>query len=275
MRHRVFRVLLPVWGLLFFASCSVHKQVAYFQDVKGDTIQEIAMPVADPKPITLKPEDKISIVVNSQDPQLNPLFNLPITQPYLGDNSWISTNSREYVSVYTLDPQGNIDFPVLGNLHVEGMTRSDVASYIKNELENKKLLQNPVVTVEYKNLGFSVLGEVNQPGRFSIDQEHVTLLEGLSMAGDLTIHGRRTDITVLREENGQQKVYPVNLCSAKELYASPAYYLQQNDVVYVRPLPAKARQATAAGNTVLQPSFWISLASLFTTIAALIVPIVM
>ena len=179
------------------------------------------------------------------------------------------------MSVYTLDPQGNIDFPVLGNLHVEGMTRSDVASYIKNELENKKLLQNPVVTVEYKNLGFSVLGEVNQPGRFSIDQEHVTLLEGLSMAGDLTIHGRRTDITVLREENGQQKVYPVNLCSAKELYASPAYYLQQNDVVYVRPLPAKARQATAAGNTVLQPSFWISLASLFTTIAALIVPIVM
>ena len=253
MRHRVFRALLPVWGLLFFASCSVHKQVAYFQDVKGDTIQEIAMPVADPTPITLKPEDKISIVVNSQDPQLNPLFNLPITQPYLGDNSWISTNSREYVSVYTLDPQGNIDFPVLGNLHVEGMTRSDVASYIKNELENKKLLQNPVVTVEYKNLGFSVLGEVNQPGRFSIDQEHVTLLEGLSMAGD----------------------FPVNLCSAKELYASPAYYLQQNDVVYVRPLPAKARQATAAGNTVLQPSFWISLASLFTTIAALIVPIVM
>ncbi len=271
MKHIATKLILALAFLGACSSCAVHKQVVYFQDLANDSVQQRVL--AEPTPITLKPEDKISIVVNSQDPQLNTLFNLPVTQPRIGETSLISTSSRDYVSVYTVDPEGNIDFPVLGSVHVQGMGRADVASYIKSELESKKLLQNPVVTVEYMNLGFSVLGEVGNPGRFNIDRDHVTVLEALSMAGDLTIYGKRDNISVMRQEGGVQKIYPVNLCSATELYSSPAYYLQQNDVIYVQPLPARARQSTAAGNTVLQPSFWISLASLFTTIAALLIPV--
>ena len=120
------------------------------------------------------------------------------------------------------------------------------------------------------NLTGSVMGEVNSPGRYSIDKDKMSILEVLSMAGDLTIYGRRDNVLVLRQEEGEQKVYAVNLASADQLYTSPAYYLQQNDVVYVEPNDTKARQSTVNGNNVRSTSFWLSLASLLTTIAVLI-----
>ena len=120
------------------------------------------------------------------------------------------------------------------------------------------------------NLTVSVMGEVNSPGRYSIDKDKMSILEVLSMAGDLTIYGRRDNILVLRQEDGAQKVYAVNLGSADQLYTSPAYYLQQNDVVYVEPNDTKSRQSTVNGNNVRSTSFWLSLASLLTTIAVLI-----
>ena len=120
------------------------------------------------------------------------------------------------------------------------------------------------------NLCISVLGEVASPGRYSIDRDKVTLLDAISMAGDLTIYGKREKVLVLREENGVQRVYGVNLCSAEHLYTSPVYYLRQNDVVYVEPNNVRARQATVNGNNVRSTSFWISLASRLTTIAVLV-----
>lgn len=111
---------------------------------------------------------------------------------------------------------------------------------------------------------------MNNPGRFSIDKDNLTILDALSQAGDLTIYGKREKVLVLRKEEGKQRVYGVNLCSAEHLYTSPAYYLQQNDVVYVEPNATKARQSTVNGNNVRSTSFWISLASLLTSIAVLI-----
>ena len=150
------------------------------------------------------------------------------------------------------------------------MTREEVAVYIKKELQSHDLIKDPVVTVEFMNLSVNVMGEVNRPGRYNIDKDHLTILDALSQAGDLTIYGKREKVLVLRNENGKQRVYGINLCSADHLYSSPVYYLQQNDVVYVEPNDTKARQSTVNGNNVRSTSFWISLASLLTTIRVLI-----
>ena len=182
----------------------------------------------------------------------------------------VTVSTNQGVSAYTVDANGEIDFPVLGKIYVAGMKREEIAECIKNELMEENLVKDPVVTVEFANLCISVLGEVNSPGRFSIDRDKVTILDALSMAGDLTIYGNRSKVMVLRQEGDVQRVYGINLTSGEHIYTSPAYYLQQNDVVYVEPNAVKARQSTVNGNNIRSTSFWISLASLLTSVAILI-----
>lgn len=272
-KYKPFYLLLTLClGVTLLSSCGSSKEVVYFQDLKpGET--EIRLPEV--KAITVRPEDKISIIVNSRDPQLSDLFNLPIITKQLGQalsrsGEGTITNSSQGVSVYTVNADGEIDFPVLGKIKVAGMKREEIAETIKNKLITENLVKDPVVTVEFSNLCISVLGEVNHPGRFSIDRDRITLLDALSMAGDLTIYGNRYKVMVLRQEGDVQRVYGVNLTSGNHLYTSPAYYLQQNDVVYVEPNEVKARQSTVNGNNVRSTSFWISLASLLTSVAILI-----
>lgn len=262
--------------LLFIAwaavSCSAPSQVTYFQDLRpGESEQQVVAATE----IKVRPGDKLSIVVNSRDPQLTQLFNLPYVGQQIGQGtasavSSSTTATSQGISGYTVDEKGQIDFPVLGKLEIAGKNREEIAAFIKGELLAKDLVKDPVVTVEYMNLCISVLGEVAKPGRYSIDRDKVTLLDAISMAGDLTIYGKREKVLVLREENGVQHVYGVNLCSAEYLYTSPVYYLRQNDVVYVEPNNVRARQATVNGNNVRSTSFWISLASLLTSVAVLV-----
>ena len=259
-------LILSIMGAGVLSSCGTSKDVVYFQDLKpGES--EITMPEV--QAITVQPEDKISIIMNSRDMQLTNLFNLPYVSKQLGSTSQLSNNNQG-ISGYTVDDEGNIDFPVLGKVHVAGLKREEIAEQIKNELMTKNLVKDPVVTVEFMNLCVSVLGEVNNPGRFAIDRDRLTILDALSMAGDLTIYGNRQKVLVLRQEDGQQRVYGVNLTSGEHVYTSPAYYLQQNDVVYVEPNSVRSRQSTVNGNNVRSTSFWISLASLLTSIGILI-----
>lgn len=263
-------LFLSIIGTGLLSSCGTSKDVIYFQDLKpGET--EITLPEV--QAITVQPEDKISIIVNSRDPQLTDLFNLPYVSRQLGQSlrtTGLSTGTNNGISGYTVDANGNIDFPVLGKVHVAGMKREEIAEHIKNELVTKNLVKDPVVTVEFMNLCVSVMGEVNNPGRFAIDRDRLTVLDALSMAGDLTIYGNRQKVLVLRQEDGQQRVYGINLTSGEHVYTSPAYYLQQNDVVYVEPNSMRSRQSTVNGNNVRSTSFWISLASLLTSIGILI-----
>lgn len=265
MRIKYFLYVLIT--ILVVSSCVSTKQVSYFQDLQpGISEQKISTPLK----VKIRAEDKISILVNSKDPQLTDLFNLPIISRQIGQlNSTFGTNQG--LSGYTVDSKGNIDFPVLGKVHVEGKSREEIASYIKDKLILENLVKDPVVTVEFMNLQISVMGEVNSPGRYNIDRDKITILDALSMAGDLTIYGKRENVLVLREENGLQRAYGVNLCSAEYLYTSPVYYLQQNDVIYVEPNATKARQATVNGNNIRSTSFWVSLASLTSTLILLIV----
>lgn len=257
--------LLLAASIILLGACSTSKNITYFQDLRpGESELTLAAPVE----IKIQPKDKLSILVNSQDPRLTNLFNLPIFTQQIGQEG--NTVSSRGVSGYTVDTDGNIDFPVLGQLHIAGMTREEVAAYIKKELQSHDLIKDPVVIVEYMNLSISVMGEVNRPGRYNIEKDELTILDALSQAGDLTIFGKREKVLVLRKENGKQRVYGINLCSGEHLYTSPVYYLQQNDVVYVEPNETKSRQSTVNGNNVRSTSFWISLASLLTSIAVLI-----
>ena len=266
----IYLLLILLAVVVALSSCGSSKQVVYFQDLKpGET--EINLPEV--KAITVRPEDKISIIVNSRDPQLTDLFNLPYVSRQLGQSlrtNGITISNNQGVSAYTVDADGEIDFPVLGKMYVAGMKREEIAEYIKNELRRENLVKDPVVTVEFANLCISVLGEVNNPGRFSIDRDRLTVLDALSMAGDLTIYGNRSKVMVLRQEGDVQRVYGLNLTSGNHVYTSPAFYLQQNDVVYVEPNAVKARQSTVNGNNVRSTSFWISLASLLNSIGILI-----
>ncbi|MCM1021963.1 MAG: polysaccharide export protein [Muribaculum sp.] len=264
---KIHVLLLPVLLSLFFVGCGTPKNVSYFQDLSNGAVQQIVTG----SDLTVRPGDKVSIIVHSKDPQLATLFNLPVVTYRIGEvREGESLANSQQLSLYTVDKYGNIDFPLLGDVHVAGLNRQEIASKIKNELIDKKLIKDPVVTVEFGNLYVSVLGEVNKPGRFNLTHDKITLLDAIGMAGDLTIFGERQNVLVMREEDGKLKTYRVDLTSGTALSQSPVYYLNQKDIVYVEPNDTRARQSTVNGNNVRSTSFWISLASLLTSVAILI-----
>lgn len=264
MNFHKFGLLCAVF--VFLSSCASQK-VIYFEDMTSGT-QEKVLNVKD---IRVRPEDKISILVNSKNPQITNLFNLPYVTQQLGTIEGETMGTPKGVSGYTIDKDGYISFPILGKVYVEGMNREEIASHIASELISNDLIKEPVVTVEFMNLTVSILGEVNQPGRYKIDKDKLTLLEALSMAGDLTIFGKREKVMVQREEDGKQKLYQVDLTSGYNLYASPVYYLQQNDVVYVEPNKHRAKDATVNNKALRWSSIWIAIASLISSITIAIV----
>lgn len=254
------------------------KNITYLQDLD----EQVVIEASQRKAMRVQPEDKISIVVSSKDPELATLFNLPIVTnnarvlpPNLTSGTGAtqrSYTSAEGMSAYTVSPEGNIDFPILGTLHVAGMTRSELAGFIQGEIVGRNLMKDPTVTVEFLNTGISLLGEVARPGRYDMNRDNISIVEGLALAGDLTINGMRESIKVIREESdGSVKVYEVDLTNGKELLKSPVYYLKQNDVIYVEPNDKRKRDTTVNGNTALSASFWISAASFLTSIASLVV----
>ena len=178
----------------------------------------------------------------------------------------MSTNQG--TSGYIIKADGTIDFPVLGLVQAEGKTRDELASYIKAELINRNLVNDPVVTVEFVNLQFSVMGEVKNPGSYKITRDHITLLDALSMAGDLNINGKRDNVLVLRPDaSGQLTAYTVDMRSFDAVQHSPAYYIHQNDYIYVEPNSKRANESTVNANTVQSASFWISVVSLLASVA--------
>lgn len=241
------------------SSCSPTKDIVYFQDLKPGTVEDINNSYST---IKLRPGDKLSINVTTRDEQMNRIFNLQYGQ--------INSSSTRTQLGYTVNGDGNIEFPIVGTIHVAGLSRDELEQKIKDTLIEKQLVKDPVVSIDYLNLGFSVLGEVARPGYYTIDRDSPTLLEAIGMAGDLTIEGVRDTVLIMRQENGKQHVYSINMTDNTSITSSPAYYLQQNDVIYVKPNKYKQRQTTVNGNTVRSTSFWISLASLLTSIFVLI-----
>jgi len=260
LRNLIVTVILA----LLAGACSTPR-LGYFQDLQSGEVQTLSSS----RIVRLQPGDKLSILVSSRNPELAYIFNLQVVGHYQSSTSGKGLTTST-VANYTVDSNGNIGFPVLGSMHVAGMTRSEVASYVKQQILNSGMLKDPTVTVDFLDMYFSVMGEVKTPGRFIIDHDQTTLLDALSRAGDLTIYGRRDNVLVTRSDGNKQTAYRIDLSNSKELYNSPAFYLQQNDIVYVEPNDRKARESTTMGNTLANPGLWISAASLVISIIVLI-----
>ncbi|MBR1574442.1 MAG: polysaccharide biosynthesis/export family protein [Bacteroidales bacterium] len=258
-------------AVLAMASCSsqTYKNINYLQDIQRDTV----MALNTSEGIKVQPKDMISIVVSGRNPELAAQFNL-VNVSYQAGSETGMIGSYNRLMGYSVNTDGTIDFPVLGKVPVAGLNRWEVAAKIKNELESRGLLKDPVVIVEFLNFKISVLGEVNRPGTYTISGDRLNLMEALSLAGDLTIFGKRDCVRIAREQDGQRKVFVVDLRDSQLYENEDAFYLQQNDVIYVEPNKVRASQSTINENNFRSVSFWVSIGSTLITTANLIATII-
>lgn len=245
------------------ASCSTYKKINYIQDAQLDT----ALTMIANQGILIQPMDMISIVVSSRDPELARIYNLPVVTYQAGSESSVSNFNQRLIG-YSVDNDGNIQFPELGTIHVAGLNRWQLAELIREKLSS--LVKDAVVTVQFMNFKISVTGEVTSPGVFDISGDKITIFEAISLARNLTIYGRRDGVYVIREQNGSRTIYQVDLRTV-DMFNSPAYYLQQNDVVYVEPNKVRAGQSTINENNLKSVSLWVSIGSFLSTLATLFI----
>ena len=244
------------------ASCNpeTYKKINYLQDIEGDT----SMSMKINRGIIIQPQDQLSIIVSSRDPKMAVPFNLSVSTSYAGTELATSGGASQRITGYVVNNEGDITFPSLGSIHAAGLNRWELQDLIKDRLYDEGLLKDAVVTVEFLNFKISVLGEVTAPGSYSVAGDKITILQALALARDLTIYGQRENVQVIREQNGKRQIYTLDLTNSS-IFDSPAYYLQQNDVVYVTPSKVRAGQGEINENYFKSGSFWISLASISMT----------
>ena len=263
---RTFKHLLCLFLVVALAGCASQKNVLYLQDLT----EKDALPIKGTYDMKITCDDLLRISVGSRTPELViPFMNQ--TGAIFSEVADITDASEGSVKQngveYLVDSNGDIDFPILGKLHVVGMTRMELMDYIKARLINEDLIKDASVSVNILNFKVAVLGEVGSPGVQKVNSERFTIFEALSKAGDLKLTGRREHVTVVREENGQRIPYYVDLRS-KDVFKSPCYYLQQNDLVYVEPNKAAARQSNT--NEFKRVTTWTSLASFVASMVTII-----
>lgn len=252
-------LLLPAL-LVLVTSCFTPKKVVYLQDLPQGMEQELK---ADYE-AKIKKDDLLQILILAQTPEAAKPFNLSALVQDMGTTSG---NNQERSS-YLVDINGCIDLPVLGRMHVEGMTTQELKAVITQELQKKNLIKDPIIQVRIQNFKVLMLGEVKSPGAIEVKGERITLLDAISQAGDLTMQGRRDRVAVIREENGKRTAHYLDLKS-KAIFDSPYFYLKQNDVVYVEPNDAKSVQYRSGQMGNVTP--WISLVSSILSLVTLIV----
>ncbi len=185
----------PLLLLFLLSSCASQKQISYFQNIPANYEQVLSKNYE----VSIHTDDLLSIMVTSKDAELAQMFNLPMVSYQINNSTLGVGNPQNKILGYLVDKDGYIDFPVLGRLKVDGMTRAELTSFIKGQLVGKGLINDPIVTVQFLNFRVSVMGEVARPGTFDITSERITLLEALSRAGDLTIFGKRENVKIIRE----------------------------------------------------------------------------
>ncbi|MBQ7518325.1 MAG: polysaccharide biosynthesis/export family protein [Bacteroidales bacterium] len=260
--------LLFTLAFISLTACRTYEKINYIQDVKPGVNE----PIDNFSAVRIQPRDMISIVISSRNPELSKLFNLPVVS-YQAGSEFSETGTSQRLLGYTVSDDGTIDFPILGTLHLEGLSRKETADLIKKKLIDGNYIKDPVVTVQFLNFKVAVIGEVTMPGTYTFEGDKLTVLDALGLAKDLTIFGRRDRVFVIREQNGERTIYQLDLRSV-EMFKSPAYYLKQNDVVYVEPNNVRAGQSTINENNVKSVSLWISIGSFLATIATLLVNVI-
>ena len=233
-----FRFLLPIAGLLLLTvSCRQERDIAYVKDAARDSVMALEGEFSK----GIQANDILYIYVESQTPRATVPFNQETNKIVVSNDAVINPNSSAVLG-YLVNQDGYIIFPVLGKIKVLGMTHSQLAKMIEDQLKADGHVFDPVVTVKLMNFRVCVLGDVARPGQLVVQGERLTIFEALSMVGDLKITGQRENVTVIREENGKRIIGTLNLAS-KDVFQSPYYYLHQNDVVYVEPNRKTRRNA--------------------------------
>ena len=253
-----------ILGALLLASCATNKRAAYIQQVQTD----IPTAIEQDYQIRIKPLDRLTVTINSKDPELAAPFNAASSYNSLNGLSPYSSSSNGNLQILTVDKEGKIQLPIIGEIDCDGLTRNELAKKIENTIRENGMVHDPIVIIQFADVKFSVLGEVARPGQFSITKDRISLFDALAMAGDLTIYGQRENVALIREENGMRTVHYFDLKNP-DILTSPYFYLQQDDVVYVTPNKYKAQ----AGEINQNRSFYISLVSVAVSVATLLVTI--
>jgi polysaccharide export outer membrane protein len=243
--------------IVFLSSCVSRKKIVYFQN--GEIEQG---KVSNSYTTIIKPDDLLQIAVISDNKDASLPFNLPAIVSTTSSNSVVGQPSQ---LPYLVNSKGEIDFPILGTLKVAGLTRSQLIQLLKDKISPKYIL-NPNINIRITNFKVNISGAVNRPGTYTIPNERVTILDALSLAGDLLISGRRDNVLVIREEGEKKIKYTIDLRS-NDLFTSPVFYLQQNDNIYVEPNYPSLQSASSNTNTTL----FISVTGLLITIVSLII----
>jgi periplasmic protein involved in polysaccharide export len=251
-----------ILGALLLASCATNKRAAYIQQVQTD----IPTAIEQDYQIRIKPLDRLTVTINSKDPELAAPFNAASSYNSLNGLSSYSSSSNGNLQILTVDKEGKIQLPIIGEIDCDGLTRNELAKKIENTIRENGMVHDPIVIIQFADVKFSVLGEVARPGQFSITKDRISLFDALAMAGDLTIYGIRTDVAVAREVDGVRTIEYLDLTS-KDLFNSPAFYIQQNDVIYVKPNKYKAQ----AGEISQNRNFYLSLVGTAISVATLII----
>ena len=259
MRLTRFVSMGAVAMAIMLSGCTSSKKILYFQNIDDAELK----PLTTEYEAVIKKDDRLTIVVSGPDKLVCAPYNLTLSEMSSTGGGY-SSNPEQSTLSYLVDPNGDIEFPILGKIHVEGMTRNDLVNYLTEEIG--KDVKEPIVYVSFRNYKITVLGEVRSPGTYTIDSEKINILQALGRAGDLNLTAKRENILLLREENGVVTHHRIDLRD-KDILESPYFYLQQTDVIYVS--PSATRVATATTATGIWSVILSSLTTLITIIAFL------
>ena len=246
-------------------SCKAPQSLAYFENADSLRVSTAALDYA----VKIRPADELVITVNSIVPEATAVYNLPLVNP--ATENEIKMTSSPQNQTYIVDTNGEITMPVIGKVHAAGMTTKGLREYLTEKIS--KEVDNPIVRVQLANFRVNVLGEVKKPGAIETKSERFTIFDALAAAEDMTEYGERTNVLVIREENGQRAYHRVNLKDAS-IVDSPYYYLQQNDVVYVEPNHIKAGNAKYSQNNAFKVTVVSTIVSAVSVIASLVIALV-
>ena len=261
------KILSTVLLATLLVGCNATKRIVY--DFNKN---EAAKAVLADGQIRIKPFDRLTIVVSSQNPELAAPFNTPTSYNALSFNPLTagSANNIQSLQVRTVDKDGYMEFPMIGKVQCAGKTRNELADEIAKKIIEGGYISDAIVNIQFADMKFFVLGEVTRPGQFDITRDKITVLEALAMAGDMTIFGNRSNVAVIRHKGEKEyEVHELDFLEGNQM-SSPAFFLQQGDVVYVQPNKYKAATSEINQNR----TFWLSIVSTLITATSLVLTII-
>lgn len=256
--------LFALAAIVLMPSCVGQKRLSYLRTVDASSADSINKTYVEQREQIFRSGDQLVIIVTALDPEAAAPFNLMLTPRTLPQSSEMTISSGSQYQPYFVDPNGNIQMPIIGEVHVDGLTRTELRDLLLSRLT--PLLACPNVTINLNGAYVTLLGEVSHPGKYALSTQRTTIFDALAFAGDLTIYGKRQNVLISREKDGKMEFARINL-NDPAIYGSPFYYINQNDVIYVEPNNARALSSQNVG---LYLSMVTTLASLVTVTVSVV-----